>query len=599
MILNLVYGKEKVLKKKLFLIYLLITGIYTALIFYSSATLKSISKTLEEPSGGENSFFKTTVDLSNLTKELNFNVAQAFVYDEIEDVKIQISKVESEFDEISQKISIINDKKFDKIQSLELKDLTDQSQEKNESLNKKYSTIGDIIKSLHSQVDDIKKNSIGVIQSKLGVLERTKKTQESHELTHNLLRKIDFSNLTSKKDLLLKDSLFRSTFTVVYSNSTRNLNFVGRSKFERATKYFDTFLGSDQTYLDFKKSFMQSFDLAIQISSSSAGKSYFLFQTETQDFNRSMNLLVEASQSIFEKDRKDLLQNVNEKNTMTLILAAVALILGILIVSKFVSQIVNSLRKLSDRIDKSAVAVGEASQLVSGESVNLTNSSEETSNSLEQTVSSMEELTAMVSSNSDSSAQASGLATQSMEVASQAENEIKNLIASIKGIADTSSKIEEITNVIDDIAFQTNLLALNAAVEAARAGDQGKGFAAVADAVRDLAQKCGDSAKEINSIIKENVSQTTEGAELADKAGTILSEILKQATQVESLNKMISEGNAEQSKGIDLISTAMLDIEQSTKKNMQGSSNLSHSAHDLNTHAQTMKNEVLKLKEIL
>ena len=72
----------------------------------------------------------------------------------------------------------------------------------------------------------------------------------------------------------------------------------------------------------------------------------------------------------------------------------------------------------------------------------------------------------------------------SSKSADEGEIEIKRLIQSMEDIAKSSKQIEEIINVIDDIAFQTNLLALNAAVEAARAGEQGRGFAVVADAVR-------------------------------------------------------------------------------------------------------------------
>lgn len=89
-------------------------------------------------------------------------------------------------------------------------------------------------------------------------------------------------------------------------------------------------------------------------------------------------------------------------------------------------------------------------------------------------------------------------------------------------IKESSSKISNIINVIDDIAFQTNLLALNAGVEAARAGEAGRGFAVVASEVRGLAQRSSDAVREIGVLINNSGEEVSRGVVLVDRAGDSL-----------------------------------------------------------------------------
>ncbi|MDT9086431.1 methyl-accepting chemotaxis protein, partial [Escherichia coli] len=86
-------------------------------------------------------------------------------------------------------------------------------------------------------------------------------------------------------------------------------------------------------------------------------------------------------------------------------------------------------------------------------------------------------------------------------------------------IEESSQKITQIISVIDEISFQTNLLALNAGVEAARAGDAGKGFADVAQEVRELAQRSATAAKEIKTLIAKSSDDVMQGVSLVNKTG--------------------------------------------------------------------------------
>jgi methyl-accepting chemotaxis protein len=205
----------------------------------------------------------------------------------------------------------------------------------------------------------------------------------------------------------------------------------------------------------------------------------------------------------------------------------------------------------------------------------------------------------MVRLNSDNAAQAAALAQGSIKVATDGEAEVKSLIASITDIAQSSQKIEDIINVIDDIAFQTNLLALNAAVEAARAGEQGKGFAVVAEAVRNLAQRSATAAKEISGLIRENVSKIETGTKQADKSNVVLKEILTSVRKVSDISNEIASASQEQSTGLGQISKAMNELDQATQRNAATSEQVAASSDEMSQQAIALNLVVKDLNAII
>ncbi len=186
---------------------------------------------------------------------------------------------------------------------------------------------------------------------------------------------------------------------------------------------------------------------------------------------------------------------------------------------------------------------------------------------IEETSASLEELSSMVSINAQNSLKARELANEAKNHASQGSVEMQNLIVSMNEISESSKQIEEIMKIIDDIAFQTNLLALNASVEAARAGEHGKGFAVVADAVRALAQKSADSAKEIGTLITDSLHKIENGKKSADRSGASMKSILGSIENVNSLNGEIASASQEQTTGIQQISKAVSELERATIEN--------------------------------
>lgn len=268
-----------------------------------------------------------------------------------------------------------------------------------------------------------------------------------------------------------------------------------------------------------------------------------------------------------------------------LIMGVFGTVLGLLI-SVFISaRLAKTLTKMIEEVRFSSGEMAGASTQLSQVSTEMSASSVEVASSLEETVASLEEITSMISMNSQNGEQAANLSVQSTASAESGEGQVKHLITAMGDIATSSKKIEEIINVIDDIAFQTNLLALNAAVEAARAGEQGKGFAVVAEAVRSLAQRSSVAAKDISGLIRDSVDKVDNGAKLAEKSGAVLKEIVDSIRKVAELNKEISTASAEQAKGIAGISSAMNQIDQATQKNAATSEEMNATAETLTSHA--------------
>jgi methyl-accepting chemotaxis protein len=230
--------------------------------------------------------------------------------------------------------------------------------------------------------------------------------------------------------------------------------------------------------------------------------------------------------------------------------------------------------RLITQVEKAVSAVRSSTDLVSVATneiatgnQHLSARTEQQAASLEQTAASMDELTGSVRSNAENARTALDLASSAKEIATRGNEVVANVVSTMNAISVSSTKIADITGMIEGIAFQTNILSLNAAVEAARAGEEGRGFAVVAGEVRSLAQRAASAAKEIKDLINMSVGQVSAGNELASQAGATMEELSGSVSRVTAIMSEISAASDEQSKGIEQIGVAISQIDEVTQQN--------------------------------
>jgi len=230
----------------------------------------------------------------------------------------------------------------------------------------------------------------------------------------------------------------------------------------------------------------------------------------------------------------------------------------------------DSMTKLSEvlsRIRLASNAVRVAANEVSQGSDDLSRRTEAQASSLEETAASMEEINVTVKQSSENAGESNTLAEQARSKAELGSEVVQKAVAAMNEILASSTKINDIIGVIDEIAFQTNLLALNAAVEAARAGEQGRGFAVVAGEVRSLSQRSASAAKEIKDLIRDSVSKAESGSQLVNQSGETLNEIMTAVDLVASKIQDVANAAIEQTSGIAQINEAVSQMDSMTQQN--------------------------------
>ena len=226
-----------------------------------------------------------------------------------------------------------------------------------------------------------------------------------------------------------------------------------------------------------------------------------------------------------------------------------------------------ALRTLVMQVRQSAQSVRLAAHEIAQGNADLSERTEGTASSLQQTAAALEQVTQRLHQSTETAARAEHMASQASAVATEGGNAMAQVVHTMQNIQQSSRKVEEVTGVIDSIAFQTNILALNAAVEAARAGEQGRGFAVVAAEVRQLAMRAGEAAREIKGLIATSAQNVETGTALVNGAGHTMDLIVESIRNVASMISDISTTTLSQTRDINDINTAVARLDQMTQQN--------------------------------
>jgi methyl-accepting chemotaxis protein len=182
----------------------------------------------------------------------------------------------------------------------------------------------------------------------------------------------------------------------------------------------------------------------------------------------------------------------------------------------------------------------------------------------------------------------------------QSKQGLNKLHPSIEELEKSSEGIQNITTVINDIAFQTNLLALNAAVEAARAGEAGKGFSVVAESVRTLAQKSANASHQIQSLLSDSTDRISENAKISASVNREFDLAIGQIFNITKINQDINISSESQTQGIRQISQAMLHLDQASQNLAKSAEEVSQTAGNFMINSSELKgsSEMIALKVI-
>jgi len=196
----------------------------------------------------------------------------------------------------------------------------------------------------------------------------------------------------------------------------------------------------------------------------------------------------------------------------------------------------------------------------------------------------------MSARNADLSSEALSSVRKNTKIANKNIEDMHNLTAAIKIITDSSMQISRVIRVIDDIAFKTNILSLNAAVEAARAGQEGKGFAVIADEIRELSAKSAEAASETSDLINKGIDNVEKVYEILRQSSNNISAMEQNAlsctTNIGKLAESAGHGNDplnEIKGGFGRISASVRENSTLAEKSVQAAKALAKQAGELSS----------------
>lgn len=282
-------------------------------------------------------------------------------------------------------------------------------------------------------------------------------------------------------------------------------------------------------------------------------------------------------------------------------------------VQELVGQVAGSTSQLASAAEEMSLIVDQTKQGIQQQS----NETEQVATAMNEMVATVQEVASHADSAAQMAQQADSQAVTGKNVVARTVQSIEQLAAEVNKASDVihglerdSEAIGAVLDVIQGIAEQTNLLALNAAIEAARAGEQGRGFAVVADEVRSLASRTQSSTQEIQAMIerlqvgardavavmKNGTSQAEDSVHQAAEAGSSLEEITNAVANISQMNTQIADASRQQGTVAEEINHNISNITQVAEASANSTEDMARSSLALAELASSLQNMVSRFK---
>lgn len=234
--------------------------------------------------------------------------------------------------------------------------------------------------------------------------------------------------------------------------------------------------------------------------------------------------------------------------------------------SRDLNGLADGLQTVLQAVNASSGEVSNGASRISRVALDMSRRAEKQAATLEESAAALEMQTESLRGSAENAAQARNFVDQNLKDVEDSGDGIKKAMQAMALIEESSGRINQIVNVIDDIAFQTNLLAMNAGVEAARAGEEGRGFAVVASEVRALARRASKSTHDIKELIAESNARIGEGSKRVEGTGAALVQIVESVGRISDLVAEISSATEEQAAGLNEINSKIGALDQFTQQ---------------------------------
>ena len=259
-------------------------------------------------------------------------------------------------------------------------------------------------------------------------------------------------------------------------------------------------------------------------------------------------------------------------------------------------RMVENLSHMFSDINNSTLQVSMASKQIANGAQSLAQGATEQAAAVDALSLSISEVSDKTRLNADRAEQAAVLANTIKDNAEKGSRQMSEMIEAVQAIEKASQSINQVINAIDDIAFQTNLLALNASVEAAHAGQQGAGFAVVAEEVKNLAEKSSESARNTSALIADSISKTTLGVRIANDSYQSLNQIVSGIYESSRIIEEIAQSSEEQNSAISQINRGIEQVAQVVQLNSATAEESAASSHEMSSQANSLERMVAQFR---